>query len=336
MSAVLLAVPLLGAAGILSLLAVAIVLFVFGTFSLLNDTASQSYLPSLVGRPSLLGANARLDQSATVAQTSGPVIGGALVTWLSAPFALLVNAVAYAAAGILVSRIKLEEARQPHTLSVRNVLSEIQEGLKWLYRHPTLAPLAISTHIWFIANSLLLTVFVPFALRYVGLTPLEYGITLGLAGVGGLIGATLAPRIGNRIGAGSAVLAGRILVPLAWVGIVFAPTTAAAGPVIAVLVVGGAQAVYGFGMGIETANEMGYKQAITPDELQGRSNATMRSANRTMLVVGALAGGFLADWIGYVPTIWIGVAVFAIAALVIAFSPFRTAEHPTPQTSPEP
>jgi hypothetical protein len=55
------------------------------------------------------------------------------------------------------------------------------------------------------------------------------------------------------------------------------------------------QLLLGLSLGAENANEMGYRQAVTPDALLGRMNTTMRSINRAMIVVGAPAGGFLAD-----------------------------------------
>lgn len=55
----------------------------------------------------------------------------------------------------------------------------------------------------------------------------------------------------------------------------------------------------GLSMGAENANELGYRQVVTPDRLQSRMNTTMRSINRAMIVLGALVGGLLADAIGY-------------------------------------
>jgi predicted MFS family arabinose efflux permease len=87
------------------------------------------------------------------------------------------------------------------------------------------------------------------------------------------------------------------------------------------------QFLYGFTLGAENANEMGYWQAVTPDELQGRTNATRRSVNRAMIVVGAPLGGFLADAVGYRPVFWVGVAGFLVVTTGLALSPFRDVRH---------
>ena len=61
------------------------------------------------------------------------------------------------------------------------------------------------------------------------------------------------------------------------------------------LMIGFGQLFYGLALGIEGPIEMGYRQTITPAHLHGRMNATMRSINRSMIVIGAPLGGFIAD-----------------------------------------
>ena len=76
-----------------------------------------------------------------------------------------------------------------------------------------------------------------------------------------------------------------------------------------------------------TPADLGYRQSVTPDELQGRMNATIRSANRTCAVIGALAGGLIAQLLGLRPALWVAVALFVVAAVVVLGSPLRTARH---------
>ena len=332
-SVLLVTIPLLWATGLLSLPVLAVVLFAFGTLAIFGDAAAQAFLPRLVPRESLLAANARTDQSLTVAQTSGPVIGGGLVSLVGAPLAVLVDAAAYAASAVLIARIRIAEPKADRAVPRPNLLRAVAEGMRWVYRHRTLAPMAWSTHVWFLGHAILFTAFAPFALRQLGFSPLEYGIVLALAGVGGLVGATLATGLGRRIGAGNAILLGKGIIPVAWVLIALVPDADATAALVPLIVVGIGQLIVGFSMGIENANEMGYRQAVTPDALQGRMNATMRSVNRSMVVVGAIAGGILADALGYRPAIWIGLSVFVVASLVVAASPLRTARHG--ETPPE-
>jgi predicted MFS family arabinose efflux permease len=101
----------------------------------------------------------------------------------------------------------------------------------------------------------------------------------------------------------------------------------AGGRLLAVAILALGQGVYGFALGASNANEMGYRQAVTPDPLQSRMNTTMRSLNRAVIVVGAPLGGLIADRLGYRPALWIAAAGFLLGAGLLALSPFRRARH---------
>jgi MFS family permease len=308
------AIPALWWLGWLSLPLLMVFVALFGVLTLLNDAASQSFVPRLVPAPFLLAANARLDQGASAAQTSGPAVAGALISAVGAPLAVLVDAASYLVSALVVWRIPVEEPRRAAAGLRPHLRREIGEGLAFVYRHRVLSPFAVGTHGWFLFNSMLTTVFVPFVLLELKLTPFEMGLALAAAGVTGLVGSLLATRIGRAWGAGGAVIA-------------LAPAAGGAWT-LAALAVG--QGLYGLAMGASNANEMGYRQAVTPDALQARMNTTMRSLNRAMIVIGAPLGGWLADTLGYRPTFWIAIAGFVAVTLFLAASPFRHARHEDP------
>ncbi|UKA62325.1 MFS transporter [Arthrobacter sp. FW306-04-A] len=322
----LLAIPLLYALGWLNLVVLIVFVAFFGMFSLFGDAASQSFLPRIVAKQDLLAAHARADQSDAVAQTSGPLVAGGLVTLLGAPVAVLADAVSYLFSALAISRIRVAEPAERSDASLRNLRVEIAEGLRWVYRHRVLAPMAIGSHVWFLSNSVLGTVFVAFVLLELRLSAFELGITLAAAGVAGLLGSTFSTRFGMRWGAGRAVIICNSLMSIAWAIIAVVPTGSGQKWFV-ILVLAAGQALYGLALGLSNANEMGYRQAVTPDHLQGRMNTTIRSANRAMIVVGAPAGGLLAVSIGYQPTLWIAIGGFVVAAVFLAASPFRSARH---------
>jgi MFS family permease len=315
----LVAVPLLAVTGHLTIVGLMAFMVVFGVTSLINDAASQSFLPRLVPASMLTPANARLDQSDAVAQTSGPVIAGGLVSLLTAPWALLVDAASYLISGLLLLRIQVVEPPSRRG-TLQGVRSEAAEGLRWVYRHRTLKPNALGTHAWFLFFSVVNVIVPPFALRTLGLSALGLGIALAAGGVGGLTGALAATRMGARFGVGAVVIASHAGTALAVA--VFALSSANwAGWIV----FGVGQLILGLSMGVSNANEMGYRQAVTPDHLQGRSNATIRSINRAMIVVGAPLGGLLADAIGFRVVLWFTVAGFLMVAAALSATPYRSA-----------
>lgn len=179
-------VPLLWFVGWLNMPVLMVIMAAFGVLSLLNDSASQSFLPRLVPKQSLLSANARLDQSGAVAQTSGPLLAGGLVTALSAPIAVLFNAATYLVSAVMISRIRLTEPAMPGSREPFDLRREIGTGLRWVYGHKTLAPMAIATHGWFLFSSMVGAIFVPFVLLGLRLTAFELGVALAFAGAAAL------------------------------------------------------------------------------------------------------------------------------------------------------
>lgn len=311
------AVPLLAVADLLSVPVLVGLMAVFGLLSLLNDAARYSFLPRLVSREALPRANARLEQSSSVAQASGPAVAGGLVSWVGAPAAVLVDAASYLVSGVLTALTPVQDPRPARAdrLSLRR---EMREGLAWVYRHRTLAPLALSTHGWFLFFSVLGTVYVPYALLRLGFGGLALGLTLTAAGVGGLLGSGLSNRLGERLGVCPTVAGARVLEAAGIAVIAMAPEGG-------VLVAGFGQLLLGIGMGAEGPIEMSYRQAATPDRLQARASATIRSLNRAAVVVGAPLAGVLADGLGFRFALWVGAAGVAVSGLSLAASPFRHA-----------
>jgi MFS family permease len=315
----LVAIPLLALLGSLSLPVLVVFMAAFGLMTLLNDSASQSFVPRLVPQPLLTRANARLDQSGAVAQTSGPAIAGGLVAVLSAPWAVLVDAASYLVSAVLVLRAVVEEPAR-RVLSVRGLRGEAGEGLRWVYRHRTLTPHAVGTHAWFLCNAAAGAALPVFALRRLDLGALGFGALLAFAGVGALAGSSVAVRLGSRFGAGRTVICGHAAIAVAWALVAASPV----GPAGWVSF-GAGEFLLGLAMGAQNANEMGYRQTVTPDRLQGRVNATVRSVNRAMVVVGAPLGGLLADSIGVRTLLFASAVGFLGVASGLAFTPYRTA-----------
>jgi len=186
--------------------------------------------------------------------------------------------------------------------------------------------MAWSTHVWFFAHAASLTVLAVFALRTLGFSPFQYGLLFAAAGVANLVGATLSARVGARFGSGPTITAARALYPLAWgvIAAVAAGVSPESGPITVALIFS-AFALQGFAGGVENANEMSFRQAVTPNELLGRTNGTMRSANRTMGALGAVTGGAAATLLGVQPTLVCVVVVFTAAFVIAIASPMRAA-----------
>jgi predicted MFS family arabinose efflux permease len=86
---------------------------------------------------------------------------------------------------------------------------------------------------------------------------------------------------------------------------------------------------------IYNINQVSFRQAITPERMQGRMNATMRFAVWGTIPIGSILGGVLGGQIGLHETIWVGAIGSFLPFLFVLFSPVRgIREMPSPASEP--
>src|SRR3984885_6709900 len=184
----------------LPLLALLGFLAVCGT--VVYSVAAPSLVPSLVPPRSLPAANARIELARTVAFASGPALGGVLVGWVGAAPAFGFAAALSVVAGVLLSGI-LEPARGPAPR--RHPLQEIRDGAAFVFNHALLRPVFITQFIFNTASFLVLAVFVPYAVRHLGLSAIGVGAALAMYGVARVVGALSATRVMRRVAFGAVI-----------------------------------------------------------------------------------------------------------------------------------
>ncbi len=319
-------IPLLWWWDLLSFPALLAIVMAYGTAGVINGAAAMSFLPRLVAPQHLQPAHARVDGADAVAMTTGPALGGLLVSALGAPIAVLADALTYLYSAAALSRIDVTEPGPKAGATARHLLLEIRDGIRWVYRGSGLATLAIATHGWFIGNAIVGVVLAPYALDDLSLTPFQFGIIGAVGGVGALIGAAITTAVGVRLGTGRTIIACHVVTTGGVLVMVAAGPHLDAWVSFAVLAAG--QGLYGLAMGMSNSHEMSFRQLVTPDELQARTNTTLRSLNRAVMVIAAPVAGILADAWGIRPVLVVAAAVFALVAAGLAASSFRTVRAP--------
>src|SRR5258705_1206481 len=166
------------------------------------SVAAPALVPSLVTSQQLPAANARIELARTIAFASGPALGGVLVGWVGAAPAFGFAAALSVIAVVLLSGI-YEPARAPGP--PRHPLQDIREGAAFVLHHPLLRPVFITQFIFNTAQFLLFAVFVPYAVRRLGLSAPLVGTVLAMFGVGMVVGALLATRIMKRLPFGTVI-----------------------------------------------------------------------------------------------------------------------------------
>jgi MFS family permease len=291
--------------------------FAVGVGTVFFDLAYQSYLPRLVGRDQLVEGNAKLETSRSAAQVAGPGFGGLLVSAVTAPVAIAVDAASYLASALLMGRIRVAEqpvAREER----RSLLAELREGLGYVLRHRHQRAIVATTAISNFFGQLVFAVLLVYAVRELGLTAAAIGVIISLGSVGTLLAAVTARRVGAWLGVGRSILVAAFLFGPATLLIAFAPEDQAAAFIVAAI------AILGYGGTLYNVTMISLIQAITPDRILGRANASRRFVVWGVIPLGGIVAGVLAETIGLRETIVVGSIGGLLAVVPILLSPIRS------------
>lgn len=332
--AVLLAtIPIAYAFGALTVWQLLTVQFLIGICTVFFDVAYQSYLPFLVEREHLIEGNSKLQLTVSVAQVAGPSLSGTLISAITAPYAIVADAISY-----IVSTAFMVPIRKPEVLPERTadtprpaMMPELKEGVKWVVQNRYLRPIAACTGSSNFFGQIAFTVFILYAVRVLHLSAIQVGVSFAGGSVGAIIGALVIDRVQRGIGVGSAIVANAVLFSLGGLALPLAPKSAAVPIFIAGFF------VLSFGSVAYNITQISLRQAITPERLQGRMNAATRWIIWGTIPLGNLAGGGLATAFGLRSALWIGVVGGLFTFLFVALSPVRSIrEMPEPVLEPTP
>lgn len=293
-----------------------VVALLTGAGQVVFNMAYPSFFVSLVERDSYLDANSKLSTSRAASFVAGPALGGALISAVTAPIAVLVDAVSFVLSGVLIGRLRVDE-HAPDRQNQANLGRRAVDGLRFIARHDILrASLGCSTTLnffTFIANALL----VLFASRQLGLSAGVIGLAFGIGAAGGLMGAVLAPVLSRRIGIGRAIVVGAILFPAP-----FALLAAAGGSLwTKAAVLSAAELLSSIGVMLFDVNQNALRASITPDEFRGRVAGAYTAVNYGVRPLGAVVGGVLGTSLGLRPTLLVAGIGGTLAFLWLLPSP---------------
>lgn len=322
-AALLVSIPAAALADVLTMAQLYVVAAATAVFTAFFDAAFPAYLPTLVGKEKILEGNAKLAASASVAEMGGFAAAGALVQFLSGPTAMLVDALTFVLSAFSLAWIRAPEP-DPTPMAVRaSATREAIEGLHIVWRDPTLRALvACSTSIR-LAGGTFGALYMLFAVRDLGMSPIAAGVIAGCGGLGSLAGSMLAEPALRRLGAKTTLIAGfslggafQALVPLAH-----------GTPVRAGVFLLTAQIIGDGLMTIAFVNDVSLRQLLVPDRFLGRVSATANVLGVVAMPVGALAGGIIGQLASPRAALAAGAIGFSLASLWVVANPIRKPER---------
>lgn len=310
-------IPLAQALGGLTIGHMYAVALVVSVSTVFFDVAYQSYLPELVARDALVEGNAKLQASESVAQVAAPSIGGLLIQALTAPYAVLVDAVSFLWSASWVRAI---EARvpKPERKPDRHLGREIAEGLRFVLGNRMLRAIAICTGSGNLFTSMGFALLYVLLARDLDLSPGVIGLISSLPAVGGLIGSLVAARIARRFGQGPTIWISALIfgVPMFIYPFLHRDWT------LGLLAVG--SIVFWSAGVVYNITQVSFRQGLCPPHLLGRMNATIRFMVWGTMPVGAFLGGVLGTAIGVRETMLVAAIGGMFPWLSVYLSPLRT------------
>jgi MFS family permease len=293
-AALLVAVPVAAAAGILTLPLLALLALAISVAGTFFDLAFAGWLPRLLRGDDLHRVNARVELARSTAVVVGPALGGALVAALSAPLALLADAASFVGSAILIGSVRRSELLVGASTEARRPLRprELAAGLRFVLAQPYLRAVLATAGINNLARSIALGVAVLYLVNVAGLNAAEVGIAFALGNGGFVIGALVARRVTAALGMGASMQLGVSLFGPSMLLLAIAPPQLA-GPAFA-----GMLFANGLGISIHNVNQVTVRQILIPDELRARAAAVFRLVIFGAIPVGTVIGGLVGQAFG--------------------------------------
>lgn len=310
-------IPLAASVGALSLTQLYIVALGVGVLTVFFDIAYQAYLPSVVPGEQLVEANSKLETTRSGAGIVGPGLGGLLVSVLSAPVTIALDAVSFLMSALLVSRICRPEPplRRSESRRLAGVYAELVTGIAWVARSPYLRSIALYSGLTNLFANAVTVLFFIYAARSLGLGGAAIGLTYSCGGIGFLCGALLARPLIEKFGIGNAILLGSLLFGS---GLILIPI---ASPRTALLMLIPSFVITGIGAMVLNVSHATLRQTLVPHHLQGRTNSVLRLFVVGAYPLGALLGGGIGGSIGVRNALWLVAACGAVTGILRVFSP---------------
>jgi MFS family permease len=324
----LLSIPFAALTGHLNIELVYVVMASMSLLGLLFDVAYRSALPGLVSREHLVEGNTKLATTDSLAEIGGPALAGMLTQLITAPLAILFDAVSFLFSAVSLALIRAPEpppaVRDKHS----SLWHEIVIGFRVIVEHRVLRTLVIEIAITNFFGSFIGTLYGYYAIRELHLSPAVLGVLVGAGGIGALVGSLLAGWVSRRFGVGRAITLAALCG-----GMVNLFIPLAGGPIL--VVIGCLLAGQILGDAIWTIYDittMSLRQTLVDDQHLGRVNASIGFLAQGIAPIGALVAGPLAAVFGVRMILLIAVLGILITNVWMWFSPvqqWQTEAEPT-------
>ncbi|SCG64109.1 MFS transporter [Micromonospora inositola] len=312
-----LSVPVAAVLGVLTIGQLLAVALGAGLARVFFETADQAYLPTLLRPEEVPEGNAKLHATQTASYVVGPGLAGLVAQLAGAVTALLLDALSFLVSAACLWRIRAVERRTPRLDGPPSLRREVAAGIRFVARDPYLRVMTVFGAASNIGLTGYQAVLVVFLVRSAGLPPGLVGLLIGLASLGGIVGATVATTVARRVGTARAMLLAALgtgppalLIPLA-----------GPGSGVLWLLLGGV--VVSLAVAVGNVVKGSFRQTYTPQALLGRVTVSMQLLNYGTIPLAAVLAGALGAAYGPGRAIWVMTGWLAVTPLILLVGPLR-------------
>ncbi|MFE6904718.1 MFS transporter [Streptomyces sp. NPDC057717] len=296
--ALLASIPLCYAWGVLTLWQLYAVVFATGACSVLFNVCDATLFASLVRPAQYVEGQSLLYGSQAVSSLAGPSLGGLLIQALSAPLAVVTDAVTFLLSALLLSR---GDSLEPSPDS-KSPGGSSRDGIRFIRRSRVIGTALGTAATVNFFNLAFHTLLVLYLTRVLHCGAGRIGILLAAEAVGGVIGAAITTRIERSLGVGRALLIGSVTIsaPLMIIPMCTEVNPLAMGAIFMALLASG------FGRAVQNVSIGSIFSAVVPHSFRSRVRGSFQTVSFGARLIGALLGGALGTVIGLRPSLLIG------------------------------
>lgn len=309
-------------AGSLDWVGLAVGLFVVGVLTLLYESSMLAAVTAIVPRTHLVKANSWIEGGVSVAETGGPVVAGAIISFLGSSAVLLFNVGTYAMSSLLLlglplDRKILEGETRDESSGLRGHLKEVRLGFILLWEQVPQRVVLLAATIYNFFDSWLLAIFSVFALTVLDLSPFVLGLIFVVPTVTGLIGSSLAFKLTERFRLGKLMTGSFALIAVSGLALILTTVVSGLGAAVVAAIV---FAVFEFCIVVNMIIGRTMRQTLFPERHISKVMGTARFVSWGVDPIGALMGGAVAALFGLNVSIVIAASGFVFAAVVCVMS----------------
>ena len=288
-----------------------------GLLTVTFELARSAWMAQRIDSAELTSGNSQLSVGSSLSEAAAFALGGWLYQWLGAALALVVDAISYLVSALClrgVSEIKPEavNAKRQPKFSVRSLISEARAGVTALWAVPALRAIASIELFIALGRSIGGTSYMIYVSRDLGFSTGVLGVIFALGGLGSVVGASLAPRLGRRFGMGRAMWIGLSLLAI---GQMCTPLAADVS-LLAIALLIASQIIGDGGHTIHDVHDRTLRQTAVSGDLVARVDGGIRTVAQVATLLGAIGGGALATLIGTRYALAVSAALVAVAAVI--------------------